>query len=539
MSNVNLYKISNDKKIEFFEKILEKMGEPILKEVIREGVNYSVKLYFNNHLVEKQVTWSWLLTEFRQENLSTSSNPSATVVIDIQNEIYVFTFGNSFFLADKYCDDTFAFAFARKIQFQNVKTTALLSPNSRRNKVVNTYISNDQLEFDSGESFAKIKARMVIDEDFELYKESIEIGKSLKFNLENDSLLSLVNLIIHIENIMESVTTDFYKIPLFKKVTDENILSELEQHLQLMISEESPSIQISEMEIIGVNEIFNNNDLQFELKYRRSRIQVTELSMLEIRNFMLEHQLNLDDTFFKIKIISYRGGVPVRTDSLKVLIDYVDDEHRCVLSRGVWYHFNEDYLEYLRDSIYEIESHYNEDYDFSRAHLEEYREQKFIVEKNNPEYEGMPENEIKKKIDHKYYTERVYNNYLEENFGFENYDRNIQRVGTQNIEAMDLYKDETMFAVKIGNASSKLSYVIDQSIVSLKLYKNNIINIPNIKKVGIWLILERQHRLTIREDSTPEINELDMLMLKNRIDEWKKIVRLAGFTPVININYMS
>ena len=154
-------------------------------------------------------------------------------------------------------------------------------------------------------------------------------------------------------------------------------------------------------------------------------------------------------------------------------------------------------------------------------------------------YIGLSDQDIKKKIDRKYYTERSYNNWLEELFDFENHDRETQRLETHSIEAMDVYKDETMYAVKIGNSSSKLSYVIDQSIVSLKLYKQNLLSIPRIKNVGIWIILERQTKLTCGENGTPNINELDMLMLKNRIDEWKKIVRLAGMNPVININYMS
>ena len=35
----------------------------------------------------------------------------------------------------------------------------------------------------------------------------------------------------------------------------------------------------------------------------------------------------------------------------------------------------------------------------------------------------------------------------------------------------------------------------------------------------------------------PDINRLDMLMLKNRLDQWKKEVRLQGYTPIIYVNY--
>ena len=39
------------------------------------------------------------------------------------------------------------------------------------------------------------------------------------------------------------------------------------------------------------------------------------------------------------------------------------------------------------------------------------------------------------------------------------------------------------------------------------------------------------------EDGKPDINRLDMLMLKNRLDQWKKEVRLQGYTPIVYVNY--
>ena len=102
---------------------------------------------------------------------------------------------------------------------------------------------------------------------------------------------------------------------------------------------------------------------------------------------------------------------------------------------------------------------------------------------------------------------------------------------------MDLYKDKTMFAVKIGNASSKLCYAVDQSITALKMYKSKMFkDALEVENVAIWLILERKSRLKEKNGSI-DINELDMLMLKNRIDSWKKNVRLLGYKPIIYINY--
>ncbi len=81
---------------------------------------------------------------------------------------------------DKYCDTEFAFNFARRIKFKQVKTTTLTSPNSRKNKTVNVYLNYSEIAFDSGEAYAKIKAKTLIDYYGEKPEVTIEIGHSIK-----------------------------------------------------------------------------------------------------------------------------------------------------------------------------------------------------------------------------------------------------------------------------------------------------------------------------------------------------------------------
>lgn len=102
---------------------------------------------------------------------------------------------------------------------------------------------------------------------------------------------------------------------------------------------------------------------------------------------------------------------------------------------------------------------------------------------------------------------------------------------------MDLYKDKAMFAVKIGNSSAKLSYAVEQSISSIKMYKHKLLpQMPEINKVVVWIVL-RNHRHLPIVGNRPDISSLGMVMLKNRLDSWKKEVRLLGYKPIIYINY--
>ena len=56
------------------------------------------------------------------------------------------------------------------------------------------------------------------------------------------------------------------------------------------------------------------------------------------------------------------------------------------------------------------------------------------------------------------------------------------------------------------------------------------------KSVAIWFVLDRSRHIE-NEDGKPDINRLDMLMLKNRLDQWKKEVRLQGYTAIVYVNY--
>ena len=149
----------------------------------------------------------------------------------------------------------------------------------------------------------------------------------------------------------------------------------------------------------------------------------------------------------------------------------------------------------------------------------------------------VSEREIRKKIKDKYYAERVYNNVLSEKYGFENHDRSNDVTNAGKIELMDLYKERSMCAVKIGNSSAKLSYVVEQSISSLKMYKHNLLpDMPEIDNVVVWIVLKNHKHLPIIENK-PDLSKLGMVMLKNRLDSWKKEVRLLGYKPIIYLNY--
>ncbi|MBU3197201.1 TIGR04141 family sporadically distributed protein [Clostridium algidicarnis] len=541
MGQINIYKIDSNKKQLFYQTMaskLELVRTVEVSKVINDNeINFGMSLYISQPTEEKDINWNWLLREFGADAIRSLPNPKSVLLIEKDDIAYAVTFGAAYFMVDKYCDRNFAFSFARKVEYKEIKTTALTAPNSQRNKIINTYMNYNNLEFDSGESFTKVKAKLSIDDTFTIHKETIEIGNSIKFTLNQDSLDSIADLILYIEDTLE-IQEDKYKIPVFAKVADSDLIDTLDARLKEEVLHNINNINISEIDIIGATEIFNHNDNSFNASFRHYTKEILELSIDQLTGFANDNGFNLNENMLEIKITSYNNGTPVRTDKIKNLIDFTDDTERCILLNGQWYHFNDDYLSYLEDSIKEIDVVHNPAYNFHKALHNEFLERKYLEEKDRDEYDGKTERQIRDKIKKKYYAERYYNIMIAENYGFENYDRVESRIGTADIELMDLYKDNTIFAVKIGSSSGKLCYVADQSIQSLKAYKHNLIaEKPPLSNVGIWLVLDRANQLNLI-DGKPDINELDMLILKNKLDSWKKEVRVLGYKPIIYVNYL-
>ena len=542
MGYINLYKLDTEKSQAFTQELLKKMNqENTVERTIqvpgKTPETFGLTLYIARPEDQKNIGWNWVLEEFESPEIQVTPSPKAVILIEREDgSEYAVTYGHSFFTVDKYCDRDFGFDFARRLKYKEIKTTTLTTPSSRRNKTVNTYINYSELDFDSGESFAKLKAKVDLPDGFPLYKPAIEIGSSIKFATLEESLEQILELIIHVEDTLQNCE-EICKIPVFSRIKDDAAIQYLNERLRTSILENPAQINISELDVIGATEVFNSNDGEFELRYKRKTKQVTSLTNEELENFCIENGWDYGSAMLDIIVVSFYDGVSVATNYVKDLIDYTDDEERALLSKGIWYKFNDDYLTYLADSIAEIDAEYHPEYDFTTEIHDAFVNQRFDAECGDPKYAGETTASIKKSLKRKYYAERAFNLIRESQDEFQNFDRTTDGVGGAKIEAMDLYKDGMMLAVKIGNSSAKLCYAVDQSLTSLKLYKKGKLSgMPEVTTVVLWLVLERAHHIE-GADGIPDLNSLSMLMLKNRLDQWKKEVRLSGMRPLVYINY--
>ena len=109
MAKLNLYKIDENKKEDFFKNLEGKLNFINQKELYNnDGKKFELSLYnFFPDSADKQLSWNWLLNEFEESIFKYKPNPKAVLTIIKDYEIYVITFGSTYFLVDKFCDRKF------------------------------------------------------------------------------------------------------------------------------------------------------------------------------------------------------------------------------------------------------------------------------------------------------------------------------------------------------------------------------------------------------------------------------------------------
>lgn len=540
MPSVNIYKIVQEKKDELFlhldeayDCLSERTQEYRLADA--EPKTYTVKLYFSERDYPNNLKWNWALAMFGQERRQVSGAPKGVITVSTDISCYALTFGHSFFQIDKFSDKNWAFSYARTMRFKNIKTTALTNPHSQRNKTVNTYLRYEELEFDSGEALAKLKAKITLENGLALFTENMEFGNSIKLSVKNP--VSIQKIIQVIEHIEDGVLNDAVqvKIPYFRKIKDDVLVVELKEQLLGDITANIHALDFSEYQIYATQIIFNENyDYRYEFGDYSKDADV--LSIDSLSEFVAEYEIPQTE-ILNISVAVCEDDVEKYRTEIETLAFYTNDDKKALLMDGEWYLYNEDFLEYLFDSIRDIPIQHEPTFNYSaQAHIQ-FINEKYDELKDTEGYRELSEQAAIRKIKSKYYQENYFNLALERQNGFVNFDRSLEQIGKHKLEVMDLYKDNTMFTVKFGNSSGKLCYAVDQSLEAIKAYKKRLIDLPgvDIKEVCIWLVLERDELSII--DGIPNINELDMLILKNKLDLWKKEVRLLGYTPTIRINY--
>ena len=539
MTQINLYKIHEDERELFIKSIARKYR--ICAQKILDGMVYRLFIQYSDE--QKDVSWKWAFDLFEKRPLTIPAAPKGMLLIEGQQTeierqhpecLYAITFGSAFFDVDAYADRDFAFEFGSKVGYSKTKLTSTVNTSPSKNKTINSFRNFDHLEINSGESYTKIKAVLDAESASSLISDVVEVGTSLKFSLKAISFEDIRSLIEYVEQTLTGRIKT--KIPAFNLVTNKAAISQHEQALQEHFLEDGSNIVLSEFDIMGTDEVFCRAD-SYEYMCNGAKKTTSSFDVNELIAFWNESNIESATQKLQTKVGFWINGRRTHTRPLHDLIDYLYDEGKVLLNSGKWYKYNDDFLLYLKESLDELLVIYDSHYDLTEDALDRYRNRKYEEIRIDSFSNGMSEESIRGDIRRRFYDEYVFN-LLREEEGFELWDKRLTSIGGSGIEICDLKKDDVIYSVKRGKSSSDLCYVVTQSEMAIEAFRHKFTAERKPKKVVLWLIFQCANHYPMKNGKL-DWDAVGMLLLKTRIDSWKKKARQENMVPEIWINYQS
>lgn len=519
MPKYNIYKIDKSKEEDLIEK-LESVNLKLSKSL--DIGDYNLSFYFSEEPDNISIWWTDLYSDFiDDEDVPFNKAYFATLLISSDEDCYAISLGKSHFYLRQYCDSDFGLDLAERIVDENnlkIKNSRYFA--SRKNKVIASYAKNSEIEVDSGESMQYIKASTI---DNNKWGKTVSFGSSVSFNID----ISPLDLPELIKNVKEALTEEpKISLPREQKVKDEEKIKELDKELvnAILSENEIATLNSQQMSVCGVDFIFSDSfRYELYLKGKRKKFSIDgDITISKLKQFISQEGIDLQIQINDIKVKVHSETSSTHTKDIKYFLDYVNNDRYCLLN-GEWYKFNQSYITYLNENVDSIELNTDEENNFYKSKHEEY------LTLNGYNKQTM-------------YAEKYFNIEKEGN-GYINIDRSLSRLGNSNykVEIADLYKDNTLYFVKIGTPQ-KLGYVIDQAMNSLKLMQNKEINNEHLeldnnvimepKSLCLWIILERAGTIE-------KLSQLNSIIFLMKLTEWKKECINAGYKPIVKIGYMN
>lgn len=505
----NLYKLVKSEE-QNLEKKLKDVG--LVKTSIQKKGKWKLAFYMSTRPKETPIWWTDLYKEFLVDLRKKPKNKShfGVLLLSSKNLLYAVSLGKSHFYLKEFCNMSFGIKLAERIANpDHMKSKKSKLFGSIKNQSIVMYNDGSEMDFDSGESAQFLKTKSV---NAKKWGETVRFGQSVQFTLKRKPM-DLPGLLEEIEQILK--TPAINPIPHVEVIAEADVKEQLDKRLvqSIIDTTEGAKIEVQEASLSGVEFIFTDySDYAFLYKGRRK--DVDELSLFQLRKYVDEKGINLLDEINRIKVIVMEEHVQKVTKPIKYFLDYVDEDNYCLIE-GVWYKFNQEYLEHLRNEVDKItlempNIHFsNKDYTIAKAKLQKKEQAGFGSED--------------------------FFNELREKEGYVNLHRHNVSVGGYPIEFADLAKDSTLYFVKIG-IPQKLSYVIDQANRTLRIVQRKVAPLEydgkkvTPKEYCLWIILDRKTPIS----KLSEIESLNFLM---KLVDWSKEVRNAGYIPVVRVGY--
>lgn len=492
---VNLFAIP-EVEIESLRQHLLKTGMSVVKHVEQDG--WGGDFYFSADPSPSDIPWVETFAPYLTDLDEVPKNRTfyAVFLFTKDDHCFALSYGKSHFYIRPYCDYDFGIELAKRISDEDdIRQTASKRFAGRRTKDIKSFAAASRLNVESGESVDYLQGA-IVEADRDTFGSFGKFGTSAQVtpDIGRDELgMFLTKLVARMAE------QPRFKLPRTTIVTEADEAARLDA--QLLDELEAP-IGTSEFshntyDLYGVDFIFSS-DGKFVLRYGRNKHELDSLTMKDLKTFIKENRIARDQ-ILNIKVTRSPEGANSYTQKLRDCIDFIPDDDRVLLSNGKWMRFNQDYLDFLDSYLRTIE-----------------------VEATEPELAEI------------YAEEGAFNESdAVAAAGYTVADKDFDILKTRArtpIEAWDLRKGDTVYAVKFGTAQ-KLGYVADQALNVLHLLYNKaeVQEVPQFQRYCLWL--------GYRGKSRPEsIDKVRSVILKQKIDAWARKAEDLGIVPVIKIS---
>lgn len=493
---LNIFSISKEN-LSLLRTKLAGIGMTIIHSEDQAG--WHGEFFYSNSPQPGEIEWVDTFASYFDELPQPKNLNYFAIYLFTKNDVtYAISYGKSHFYLRQFCDHDFGVEMAKRIANEfDIRQTSSKRFAGKRRKDIKSFTNNTRLDVESGESIDYLQAALLSDrqEDF---------GKSGKFG--SSALLSPDIVPSEIGSFLNKVDAELIKDPLFQlpRTTIIPEGAESKKYDDLLVKELMSGASDSEFtdnsyDLYGVDFVFPNGG-----KYRvyaplYDDFKTDKLTIEDLRFYIADQHITKDHVL-GIKIAFELEGQRKFTRGLKECLDYIVHDENIILSNGKWMSFNQDYIDFLDEYLATIT-------------IEDPEADFLEIDQKEGDF-----NASKLVADH----------------GYVNADKDFSKVKIKTgnpVEAWDLHKGESVYAVKFGPAQ-KLSYVCDQASAVLELIRNraSVKKIPNFKNYVLWLGYETASK---RMDS---ITKSRSLILKQKIESWARRSRDLGIEPVIKIS---
>jgi uncharacterized protein (TIGR04141 family) len=440
---------------------------------------WETKFYFSDEPEPVSIPW---VAEFSEELSSLASTPTNNLhfgafIWHSSDCCFVLSFGKTHFYLREFCDGEFGLDMARRIgDRDDVRQKAARRYAGRRKKEIRSYQRETQLDVESGESIDYIQAATV---DDAMWGQSAKFGASMLLSppIDHDGLPDFLRQV----QITLTGDSPLYRLPRTEVVKDAADIARYDRELVQAILSETAEFEEEAHQLIGVDFVFSGQE-EYSFRYFRANSQtLSYLDTSELRSFIRDNGIS-DDQIFKIKVKVTREDSKGYSLDLKKSLECSVGDERVFLQHGKWVRFNEDYAEWLDafiDEAIEVDSSLEPDL--------------ATITTAEPEFNDSLK---------------------DRGYDVTDKDMSIIKVPGYKIEAWDLKKDRTVYAVKFGTTQD-LGYVCDQANNVLEVFRNEPAALGNIEvdSYCLWLVLERATPLN-------KLSDLRSIILKQKLDAW-------------------